>query len=103
MHSLVTQYITLIEQWQIAMDAQDSDKANLVTLRIDRCLAKIRVNGIDGELMDLVTHESDAVKFFASAVLRTTRPADAKHIYQELARSKLPYIAVSAKYIAKEL
>jgi len=102
MHSLITKYITLIEQWQSAMDAQDSDKANLVISRIDRCLAEIRVNGIDGELMDLVTHESDAVKFFASAVLRTTRPADAKHIYQELARSKLPYIAVSAKYIAKE-
>ena len=102
MHSLITKYITLIEQWQSAMDAQDSDKANLIISRIDRCLAEIRVNGIDGELMDLVTHESDAVKFFASAVLRTTRPADAKHIYQELARSKLPYIAVSAKYIAKE-
>jgi len=103
MHSLIMQYITLIEQWQSAMDAQDSDKANLMTSRIDRCLAEIHVNGIDGELMDLVTHESDAVKFFASAVLRTTRPADAKHIYQELARSKFPYIAVSAKYIAKEL
>jgi hypothetical protein len=103
MHLLITRYIALIEQWQCAMDTQDSDKANLVNVRIDACLAAIRVNEVEGEIIDLVTHESDAVKLFAGAALRTIRPEDAKQFYQGLARSKLPYIAVSAKYIAKEL
>ena len=103
MHGLVENYVALAEQWRNAMDSHDAEKANGISSQIDRCLAQIHAKGLESEILSLVTHESDAVKLFANAVLKMHRPADAKKVYQELARSPLPYIAVSAKYIAREL
>ena len=103
MHDLIHTYIALAEQWRCAMDEQDAEKANTISSRLEEYLRKIRPAGVEQEGRELVEHQSDAVRFFASAVLKTHRPVDAKKVYQELARSTLPYIAVSSKYIAKEL
>lgn len=103
MNPLIAEYVDIAERWCERMEASDVEGASALVDRSEACLAAIRGAGEEKAVLDLVHHHSDAVRLFAAAVLKERSPAEALAVYDELATSPIPFVAMSGKFIAEDM
>lgn len=103
MHPLVAEYVDIAERWCDCMEASDVEGASALVDHSEACLAAIRAAGEEEAVLDLVHHDSDAVRLFAAAVLKERSAGKALAVYDALATSPIPFVAMAGKYIAEDL
>ena len=103
MHPLIAEYVDVAERWCECMEASDVEGASALVDRSEACLAAIRGAGEEAAVLDLVHHDSDAVRLFAAAVLKERSPAAALAVYDELASSPIPFVAMSGTFLAEDI
>lgn len=103
MHPLIADYVEIAERWCASMEESDVERASALVDRSKACLAAIREAGEEDAVLELVTHESAAVRLFAAAVLRERAPEAALEVYDELSTSAIPFIAMSGVFLAEDI
>ena len=102
-HRLIAEYVEIAGQWRLAMDDSDADRASDLVDRSESCLAAIRAEGLEGDVLALVDHECDEVRLFAAAVLKERSPEQALEVYDQLATSAIPFVAMAGTFLAEEM
>lgn len=101
--STIDEYIRLASDWGSAMDEGDSDKANLLHDHIQKLFEHIRETQNEWALFEQAGQVGDEACFFIASHLKDRDKARAIALYSRLEQSSKPFVAVSAKYILKEL
>ena len=103
MNEIVQEYVGLAKKWGDAMAASDSSSANRLFDRIADLYERIATEGQEGLLLKHADDESECVRFFIASHIKELDPTRAIQMYERLACSPLPFVAVSADYILREL
>src|SRR6056297_3489356 len=103
MNNLVDDYLRLAAQWAAAMSEGESDKANAIHDKVQLLYNDIVEAGEEDPLLSCADSETDAVRFFIASHLKERDAKRAAEMYERLVGSDLPFIAVSARYILREI
>lgn len=102
MSKLIDRYVRMAEEWGEAMRDGDSTQANFLYHELEAEFAKFGGAEIDF-LFARADCESDSVRFFVASHVRKLDIRRAQAMYEQLVRSQLPFIALSSRYILKEI
>ena len=103
MNNLVDDYICLATHWAAAMSEDDSAKANAIHDKVQLLYNSIVEAGEEESLFRCAVSGTDAVRFFIASHLKERDAQRAAEVYERLVGSDLPFIAVSARYILREM
>ncbi|MEQ9410031.1 MAG: hypothetical protein RIK87_20005 [Fuerstiella sp.] len=103
MNNLVDDYLRLTTQWATAMSEGDSAKANAIHDKVQVLYKDIVEAGEEDSLFSCADSEADAVRFFIASHVKERDAQRASEMYERLIESDLPFIAVSARYILREM
>src|SRR5258708_6373598 len=99
----VDEFIRLAETWGAALEAGDSETANALHERLRSLFGQISRLKHEADLFDHVDRANDAACFcIASFVKERDQPLAIK-LYERLAKSSQPLIAMLAEHILREL
>ncbi len=103
MSILVNKYLGLAHHWGIAMSEGDSSKANAIHDVVQSTFKEIVMAGDVDALFRCADDDSDAVRFFVASHIQQRDTSHALIMYEQLSDSLLPFVAVSARHILREL
>lgn len=103
MNNLVDDYLHLATQWSTAMSEGVAAKANVIHDEVQLLYKKIVEAGEEDSLFRRAGDEADAVRFFIASHMKERDAERASVMYERLVGSELPFIAVSARYILREM
>jgi len=103
MTDIVEDYVRLAKEWGEAMNSCDSSTANAIHDRIQQLHQRIVETRMEGFLLDHLNDENDLVSFFVASHVKERDTSRALPVYERLSHSSLPFIALSAKWILKEI
>ena len=101
--SNIDMYIEVADSWGEAMNEGDSDKANELHDKIQEIFKDICQNGNENALFERIDKVSNSTLFFIASHIKERDQDKAIPIYESLMKSSEPFIAISAKYILKEI
>ena len=101
--STIDEYIRLASDWGLAMNKGESDTANLLHDHIQKLFEDICNAQNESMLFDRADLVSDEACFFIASHLKNRDEPRAIALYDRLERSSKPFVAISAKYILKDL
>ncbi len=103
MHTLVEKYLQFAEQWGEEMEEGNSSKANAIHDKIQAIYREIIAANEDASLFQYVDDDRDVIRFFIASHLKEKNALQAIELYKKLELSALPYLAISSRYILREL
>lgn len=93
----------MAEEWGCAMEASDSISANHIHDRLQSLYLEIANRHEEEDLFRQVNNQKDVVRFFIASHLKNTDLVRAIQAYKALEVSNIPFIAVSSRYILRDL
>jgi hypothetical protein len=96
-------YIRLANEWNASMEKGDSDKANSINDELQLIYTRLVATGGVGALFRRAENETDGVQLFIASHMKEHDFPRALSVYKRLAQSTVPFVAVSAKYILREM
>jgi hypothetical protein len=103
MTDLAKVYIRLAREWSSAMEGDESNEANALHDQIQTIYEALSDKDERDTLYDLATTETDGVQLFVASHMRTHDVIRAISIYERLEKSPVAFVAISAKYILREM
>jgi hypothetical protein len=99
----IDEYIQLADAWGAAIENEDSNTANSLHDRAQGLFQYLRETNQEKALFDRADTTTDAACFFIASHLKERDQRKAASLYERLARSSLPFIAMSSKQILNEM
>jgi hypothetical protein len=96
-------YLDLADAWTQAMMDGDSGTANAICDRVEACFQTLCEMNLEEDMFNRADQAGDGAVFFIASHLKRFDKARAISIYRRLLKSAYPFIAISSKYILKEM